>query len=54
MKKKDVKKIKKEERKVITISDRKKVSLEEEFKKYKGNNLSKEFKWDNPVGRETI
>ena len=31
---------------------KKKVSLEKEFKDYKGKNLSKDFTWDNPCGKE--
>lgn len=37
---------------VISISRKNKVSLEERFKKYNGKNLSKEFLWDDSVGRE--
>ena len=29
-----------------------KISLKEEFEKYNGENLSKEFTWDEPVGKE--
>lgn len=38
----------------ITISKtkEKKISLEERFKSYKGENLSKSFAWDDPKGRE--
>lgn len=28
------------------------ILLEKKFKKYKGENLSKDFKWDKPVGNE--
>lgn len=37
---------------VISKSQKKKISLEELFKKYDGENLAKEFEWDNPRGRE--
>lgn len=37
---------------IISIPKREKISLEERFKNYKGENLSKEFVWDGPVGRE--
>ena len=37
---------------VISIPKKKKISLEEEFKLYKGENLSKEFVWDEPRGKE--
>ena len=33
-------------------SDNKKISLEEKFANYKGENLAKEFEWDNPKGKE--
>lgn len=29
-----------------------KTDLEELFKEYNGNNLAKDFEWDNPVGKE--
>ena len=29
-----------------------KISLAERFANYKGDNLAKEFEWDEPVGRE--
>jgi len=29
-----------------------KISLEERIKSYEGSNLSKEFEWDEPQGRE--
>ncbi len=41
-----------EDKILISIPKNKKIDLEELFKKYKGNNLSKEFEWDEPVGRE--
>ena len=37
---------------VITISKRKKISLADRFAKYKGDNLAKEFSWDESVGKE--
>jgi antitoxin MazE len=37
---------------IISIPEKKKVSLEEKFKEYKGKNLSKEFSWDESVGKE--
>lgn len=37
---------------IITKSDKKKISLEERFKEYKGKNLSKEFTWDDARGNE--
>ena len=47
----------KEDRKIITISDNseieeKNVSLKEEFEKYEGENLAKEYEWDEPQGKE--
>ena len=37
---------------ISVIPKVKKISLEEEFKKYKGPNLAKEFVWDEPKGKE--
>ncbi len=38
--------------KTVSNNSRKKESLKEKFKKYKGKNLAKEFAWDDPVGKE--
>lgn len=37
---------------VISISDKNKISLSEKFKKYSGENLAKDFSWDESVGKE--
>jgi antitoxin MazE len=37
---------------IITKSKKERVSLEELFKNYNGENLAKEFEWDDPVGNE--
>ena len=37
---------------VITIPKRKKISLKEEFMRYNGKNLAKDFVWDESVGKE--
>lgn len=37
---------------IITIPKRKKISLNDRFKEYNGKNLSKEFSWDESVGKE--
>ena len=37
---------------IITVPKKKKISLEDRFKKYHGKNLAKEFSWDENVGRE--
>ena len=37
---------------IITKSNNKKISLKELFDKYNGENLAKEFEWDNPKGKE--
>ena len=37
---------------IITKSKNKKISLAELFKNYSGENLAKEFEWDENVGRE--
>ncbi len=36
---------------IIRIPKKKKISLKEEFKKYNGKNLSKDFTWDESVGK---
>lgn len=41
-----------ENRVVISKSIKSKISLKEKFKKYNGNNLAKEFSWDEPRGKE--
>lgn len=39
--------------KIIIVKPKKeKISLEEKFAKYKGENLAKEFSWDNKKGKE--
>jgi len=37
---------------IITKIKNNKISLEERIKSYEGSNLSKEFEWDEPQGRE--
>lgn len=37
---------------IITKPKRKKISLEERFADYQGDNLAKEFTWDNSKGKE--
>lgn len=37
---------------VISKPEKAKISLEERFKKYNGDNLAKDFEWDEPRGRE--
>ena len=37
---------------VISKSTKKKISLKEEFEKYNGDNLSKDYEWDKPRGKE--
>lgn len=41
-----------EEKIVISIPKKKKISLEERFKNYHGDNLAKDFSWDDPRGKE--
>ena len=49
----DILELKEENEKIIiTKSETKKISLERKFKDYKGENLAKEFNWDDPKGRE--
>ena len=37
---------------IISIPKKRKISLAEKFKQYKGENLSKEFSWDENIGKE--
>lgn len=37
---------------IISVPKNKKISLEERFSEYKGENLAKEFKWDDARGNE--
>jgi len=37
---------------VISISKKRKISLADRFKEYKGKNLAKDFSWDESVGKE--
>ena len=37
---------------VITIPKVDRISLEKRFKDYNGDNLAKDFCWDEPVGKE--
>lgn len=49
----DILDIKEEDSKIIiSVPKKKKISLYEEFKKYTGKNLAKEFTWDESVGKE--
>ena len=49
----DILNIEQEEDKiVISIPKKKKISLEERIKNYHSDNLAKDFSWDEPVGKE--
>ena len=41
-----------EDRIIITKVKPEKISLKERIEKYSGENLSKEFEWDEPQGKE--
>ncbi len=41
-----------EDKIVISIPKKKKISLEERFNNYHGDNLAKDFSWDDPMGKE--
>jgi len=41
-----------EDRIIITKVKTEKISLKERIEKYSGKNLSKEFEWDEPQGKE--
>lgn len=42
----------KDDKIIISIPKKKKISLSDRFKEYKGKNLAKEFSWDESVGKE--
>ena len=37
---------------IISIPNKKKISLADKFREYKGKNLAKDFSWDESVGKE--
>ena len=37
---------------IISIPKKKKISLSDRFKEYNGKNLAKDFSWDEKIGRE--
>lgn len=37
---------------IISVPKKRKISLDDRFKAYHGKNLAKEFSWDDNVGRE--
>ena len=37
---------------IISVPKKRKISLSNEFKNYKGKNLAKDFSWDESVGKE--
>ena len=41
-----------DDRIIISVPKKKKISLAEKFEKYNGENLAKEFSWDESVGKE--
>jgi len=41
-----------EDRIIISIPKKKRISLSDKFKEYNGKNLAKEFSWDENVGKE--
>lgn len=48
------KRVNKNEKKIISQDKDAKISLAEKFEKYKGKNLTKEFSWDEDIGKEVI
>lgn len=43
---------KKNKKDKVIMSTSNTISLKEKFKKYKGKNLSKDFSWDDDIGKE--
>ena len=41
-----------EDKIIISVPKKKKVSLSAKFKDYKGENLAKDFSWDESIGKE--
>lgn len=41
-----------EDKIIISIPKKKKISLSDKFKEYHGKNLAKDFSWDESVGKE--
>lgn len=41
-----------EDKIIISIPKKRKISLEERFKNYNSDNLAKDFSWDDSMGRE--
>lgn len=39
---------------IISVPKKKKISLANEFKNYKGKNLSKDFSWNESLGKEIL
>lgn len=37
---------------IISVPKKKRISLEDRFREYRGKNLAKEFSWDENIGRE--
>ena len=53
LKENDILEIKEEDKRIIVFKAKKnKISLIERFSNYSGENLSKEFEWDNSWGKE--
>lgn len=44
--------VQEEDKIIISVPKKKKISLANEFKNYKGKNLAKDFSWDESVGKE--
>lgn len=42
------------EKNIISVPKKKKISLANEFKNYKGKNLAKDFSWNESVGKEVL
>ena len=44
--------IQEEDKIIISKSEKNRISLADRFRQYNGENLAKEFEWDEPTGRE--
>ena len=48
----DIISMKQEDNRIVIEKKNKKINLKERFKNYKGPDLTKEFEWDDPRGKE--
>lgn len=52
LKENDLIKLEQEDNKITMVKKKNSLSLKERFNNYEGENLSKDFEWDDPKGKE--